>query len=39
MNATDHARLRALQDEIEAVAAERAALEEAWFESAATLES
>jgi ATP-binding cassette subfamily F protein uup len=38
-HATDHARLRALQDELEAVAAERAALEEAWLERAATLES
>jgi ABC transport system ATP-binding/permease protein len=38
-HATDHARLGALQDELEAVVAERAALEEAWLERAATLES
>ena len=37
-HATDHARLRTLQAELDSLLAERAALEEAWLEHAATLE-
>ena len=37
-SATDHVRLRELQAELEAVAAERERLEAAWLEASETLE-
>jgi ATP-binding cassette subfamily F protein uup len=38
-NATDHARLRELQDELAAQAAERERLEAAWLQTAELLEA